>query len=766
MGEVYRARDTRLGREVALKVIPDRLKNEPEALARFQREARAASALNHPHIVAIHDIGHERIGGQDIWYFTMELIDGTTLRERVGRDPLTKILNYFVQIAEGLAKAHGAGILHRDLKPENVMISADGYAKIVDFGLARVQDLTADYTKSPTVDRAAATATGSVVGTVSYMSPEQVEGRPVDARSDIFSFGSMLYEALTGKRPFDSRTPVDTMHAIAHATPAPLIHSGRAIPADLQRIVARCLAKAPEDRYQSIKEAAIELRSVIREIESGAAQPIVRRRPRWPALVAGAIVLTIAGVFIATRPWRAHTTTSIQSLAILPFENATRNPDTDYISDGITDDIINSLSQLPNVRVLARSTVFRYKKKEDDPRAIGKDLGVDAVVLGELRQLRDQMNIKVELVRASDGVQLWGQQYNRSASDLLNLHDDIVRDVSEHLQIRISGDAAKRMSRTHTRNPKAYEAYLKGRYFWNRRPAGLEKALAYFEEARRIDPGDALAHAGVALTYDAMGAWETGRLPANVAFPRAKASAEQALALDPELAEGYQALAFEQLHYERDFPAAESSFQRAISLKPSDSNVHHFYSHYFIARGRTQESLRESLKALELDPLDPPVVTHLAWHYIYTRQPDRALEQCVNALALYPDSFFAFYFRGLAYEQKGMMPEAVAAFRRAQELVPNATFGTAALGHALGLSGHKAEAQSLLQQLESDPRYVSPFDRAILNLGVGNRDKALAELNRAINESSSWCIYFRAEPRLDPLRQDPRFIALMQRLPV
>src|SRR5438128_5165895 len=531
MGEVYRARDTRLGREVALKVIPDRLKNDPEALSRFQREARAASALNHPHIVTVYDIGRERVAGEDISYYTMELIDGTTLRERVGRDSLTKILNYFVQIADGLAKAHAAGILHRDLKPENVMVSVDGYAKVVDFGLAKMQPTATDDTRSPTA--VADSAAGSVVGTVSYMSPEQVEGRPVDARSDIFSFGSMLYEALTGKRPFDSRTPVDTMHAIAHATPAPLVESGRAIPADLQRVVARCLAKAPEDRYQSIKEAAIELRSVIREIESGAAEPIVRRQPRWPALVAGAIVLTIVGVFIATRPWRARTTASIQSLAILPFENATRNPDTDYISDGITDDIINSLSQLPNIRVLARSTVFRYKKKEADPREIGKDLGVDAVVLGEFRQLRDLVNLKVELVRTSDGVQLWGQQYNRKTADLINLQDEAARDVSERLQVRISGDAAKRMSRTHTRNPRAYQAYLKGRYFWNRRPGGLDKALAYFEEARRIDPGDALAHAGVALTYDAMGTWETGRLPPNVAFPKAKESAERALALDP-----------------------------------------------------------------------------------------------------------------------------------------------------------------------------------------------------------------------------------------
>jgi len=453
-------------------------------------------------------------------------------------------------------------------------------------------------------------------------------------------------------------------------------------------------------------------------------------------------------------------------LAILPFANATRNPDADYISDGIKDDIINSLSQIPNVRVLARSTVFRYKKNEADPRAIGKDLGVDAVVLGELRQLRDLVNVRVELVRTSDGVQLWGQQYNRRAADLFNVQDDIARDVSEHLQVRISGNAVKRIARVHTRDPKAYEAYLKGQYFWNLRPGGLEKAVAYFEEARRIDPGDALAHAGVAMAYDTLGAWETGRLAPNDAFPKAKVSAEQAIALDPELAEGYEALAFEQLHYERDFAASERNFQRALRLRPSSANAHHWLSHYYIARGRADESLRESLKALELDPLSAIVVAHLAWHYLYARQPDKALEQCTNALALFPTSYFAFYFRGLAYEQKGMLDEAIVAFRRAHALVPNATFGTAALGHALALSGQTVEATSLLRQLETDALYVSPFDRAILHLALGNRDKALEELNRAILESSSWCVYLRAEPRLDPLRQDPRFIALLQHLPV
>ena len=764
MGEVYRARDTRLGREVALKVLPDRLTSDPDAMLRFQREARAASALNHPHIVVVHDIGSERIGDEDVPYYTMELVDGTTLGERFGRDALPKVLGYFVQVADALAKAHSAGIVHRDLKPDNVMVSHDGYAKVVDFGLAKQDPAHPSDTKSPTV--AAPTAVGSIVGTVSYMSPEQVEARPLDGRSDVFAFGSMLYEALTGRRPFDGRSSVDTMHAIVHAAPPPLADSGRALPLDLQRVIDRCLMKTPDDRYQSTKEAAIELRRLIRDLESGALRGAstsgARRPSRRQAIAALAVVAAIVAALVAAGMWTRQSP-AIRSLAILPFANASRNADTDYISDGITDEIINSLSQLTNVRVLARSTVFRYKGVAAEPREVGKQLVVDAVVLGELRQLHDLVNVNVELVRTTDGVQLWGQQYNLKASDLVSIVDEIARDVTQHLQLRLSGDEARRVSRRHTQDPQAYEAYLKGRYFWNLRPAGLDKALAYFEEARRIDPGDALAHAGVALAYGTMGAWESGRLAPDVAFPKAKASAQQALALDPELADAYAALGFVQFNHERDFAAAEENLRKATRLKPSDSTAHHWLSHLFMARGRVEDSLHESLRALELDPVDPVIMVHLGWHYIYARQPDRALQQSATTFALHPTSVFNFYNRGLAYEQKGLLKDAAAAFQQAHDLLPTATYLTAALGHALALANRRAEAQAVLQELDALHSYVSPFDRAMINIGLGDHEKAVDNLEKAVAEHSSWSIYYATEPRLDPLRQDPRFVALVQR---
>lgn len=761
MGEVYRARDTRLGREVALKILPERLARDREALARFRQEASSASALNHPHIVTIHDVGSDG----EVHYFTMELIEGNTLRERIGRDPLKKLLGYLTQVADGLAKAHGAGILHRDLKPENIMISADGYAKVVDFGLAKAEQHPLRDVDSEAPTQLPQTSPGTVVGTVNYMSPEQVEGRRLDGRSDVFSVGCILHEIASGKRAFDARSKVDTMHSILHAEPARIADVNAAAPADLQRIVDRCLAKDPDDRYQSVKEVGIELRALLRQLDSSGSMPRAQRQSarRWPLMAILAAVVVAAAVIVAyfVRNPRAQ----VRSLAILPFVNGSHDVETEYLSDGITDEIINSLSPLPGLRVLARSSVFRFKGRQVDPRSLGKELGVEAVVLGELRHLPEFVNVKVELVRTSDGSQLWGRQYNRKSADLLSLQEDISRDITEHLRLRLSGDAARRIARPHTQNPQAYQAYLKGLYFWNQRPGGSAKALEYFQEAVRLDPSDALAHAGVAQAYDTMGAWEVGQLEPDFAFPRAKAAAQQALALDPELSEAYAALGIAQLHYDRDFEKAEASLRKAISLKPTYGTAHHWYSHLLIAAGRFDESLRESLKALELEPLDPVIPAHLSYHYIYAHQPDQALEQCRKTLEIFPHSFFAHYFRGLAFQEKAALKDAIAAFRIAHDITPTATFGNAAMANALARDGQRAEALAILRQLESEQtQYISPFDRAVVHIGLGNRDAAFRELNEAVQQSSSWCVYFNSDPRLDSLRDDPRFNSLLARL--
>lgn len=762
MGEVYRARDTRLGRDIALKIVPERNRDR-EALARFQREAQAASALNHPHIIVVHDVGSAPMDGGDVAYYTMELLDGSNLRERYDRDPLPKIIGYFVQIADGLAKAHAAGIIHRDLKPENVMVTTDGYAKIVDFGLAKVTKADDGETNSPTVPN---TASGAVVGTVSYMSPEQVEGRAVDGRSDIFAFGSMLYEALTGKRPFAARTSVDTMHAIAHREPDPLTSAGRFVPPDLQRIINRCLAKAPEDRYQSIKEAAIELRAVIRELESSTTRAAIRKR-RAPtmtlAIVASVLVLAAIAGAIAMR--RRASSAGIRSIAILPFANHSSSRDTDYLSEGITDDVINTLSQIPSLRVLARSTVIRYKGKVVDPTMAGKDLAVDALVIGELTARQPLINVKVEMVRTSDGAQLWGDQYNRNASNLLEIEQELSRDISDRLRLHLNAHEQTTLDRKPTQNPRAYELYLKGLYYWNRRPTGSAKAAGYFEAAVGEDPQYALAHAGIALIYATLGAWESAQMPPDIAFPKSKAAAEEALRLDPDLPEAWAALGFEQLHYERDFVAAERSLRKAIELRPLYGTAHHWLSHLLIATGHIAESLQESQKAIECEPDDQVILNHLAWHYIYSRQPQLAIARS-RKLVDFGGPFWPWYFLGIASQEVGDFPGAIDALRKARDSSGGASFPAAALGCALGRSGQKEEARAVLAALRAMPgdKYVSPFDYAIVFIGLGDYDNAIEQLKVAVATHSSWCVYFRAEPRLDPVRNDPRFKALMQEI--
>lgn len=454
----------------------------------------------------------------------------------------------------------------------------------------------------------------------------------------------------------------------------------------------------------------------------------------------------------------------IRFLAIVPFVNASRDADTDYLSDGITDEIINTLSQVPELRVLARSTVFRFKNRETDPKTLGRELRVDGLVFGELRQIRDLVTVKVELVRASDGTQLWGRQYNRTMADLAAVQQEIARDVSEQLRIRLSADQAQRISRQRTRNPAAYQAYLKGLYYWHQRPGGSAKALAYFQEAVRIDPGDALAHAGVAMAYDTMGSWEAGQLHPQVAFPRAREAAQQALQLDPNLAEAYAARAWEELHYARNFEKSEELFRKAIALRPAYTTAHHWYSHLLIAQQRFDESFRESQQALELEPLDPAVQGHMAFHYVYSHQPDEAIDQSSKLIELMPNNFWAHYFRGLALLEKNALPEAIAGLRKAHAIIPTATLATAALGHVLGLAGERAEAASILNELETrSGDYVSPFDRAVVRLALSDRGGALRELDQALEEGNSSCVYFSTDPRLERLRGDPRFEALLAR---
>src|SRR5215813_2245327 len=583
MGEVYLAHDTRLDRKVALKVLPAEVAANQERMRRFEQEAQAAAALNHPNISHIYEIGES----DGVNFIAMEYVEGTTLREKIHREQteLRKLLRYLQQVAEGLTKAHAAGIVHRDLKPDNVMITRDGYAKILDFGLAKLTEQT----KSPGVETEAPTAVlrqplstpGVVMGTVGYMSPEQAQARAVDHRSDIFSFGCLLYEAATGQRAFESESTIDTLHKILHAPVALVKDVNPAAPVDLTRIVRRCLAKDPDDRYQSIREAAIELRELRRELEGAAelgttvppssvgsttgsetagvatasdaqvsttpassAEYIIKgiwQHKLATAIVLVAIVLGVLGLgaYLHAR----NTEVAIESIAVLPFVNQNHDPETEYLSDGLTESIINSLTQLSALRVSPRSTVFQYKGKDTDPLKIGHDLGVRAILTGRLLQRGDSLMVSAELLDVRDNKQLWGEQYNRKLADALAVQQEISREISERLRTKLSGEEQRQLTRRDTSNPEAYAFYLKGRYYWNKRTTdNVRKAMEQFQQAADKDPNYALAYVGLADCYSLLELY--AGTPASETLPKAKAFAERALQLDNSLAEAHTSLAY------------------------------------------------------------------------------------------------------------------------------------------------------------------------------------------------------------------------------
>ncbi|MBI3697620.1 MAG: protein kinase [Acidobacteria bacterium] len=542
MGEVYRARDSRLGREVAIKVLPEHLAQDPQALARFEREAKAVAALSHHNILAIHDVGRE----QGVSYAVTELLEGDTLRSGLDRGPLPwrKAVEIGVAVAEGLSAAHAKGIIHRDLKPGNIFLTSDGRVKVLDFGLARFNPPSA--AQSEPVAQTA-TEAGTVMGTPGYMSPEQVRGVPVGPGSDIFSLGCVLYEMVSGRRAFSGKTPVETLSAVLKDHPAELASSGKQIPLELDRLISHCLEKNPEERFQSARDLAFDMKSILGG--SGVASP--------PA------------------PGKA-----LDSIAVLPFANASREPDAEYLSDGITESIINSLAQIAQLRVMPRSTVFRYKGQEVDPQAVGRELNARMVLTGRVILRGETLVVGMELVDVAQGSQLWGERYNRKLADIFAVEEEIARKISESLRMRLSGEEKKRLAKRFTENTEAYQLYLKGRHYWVKRtPDSMKKGIEYFQQAIEKDPGYALAYAGVADCYSILSTY--GAVSPREGWAKAKAAAAAAVALDPELAEGHTSLAFIRGFADWDWVAAEEECRRAIELNPAYWVAPYWYATLF-----------------------------------------------------------------------------------------------------------------------------------------------------------------------------------------
>jgi serine/threonine protein kinase/tetratricopeptide (TPR) repeat protein len=741
MGEVYRARDLRLDRDVAVKVLPQRFAEDQDRLARFEREAKAVAALAHPNILSIYD--YVTIEGVSL--AVMELLEGETLRRRLDRGPLTwdKVLLIGIPVADGLASAHAKGIVHRDLKPANLFLTSEGRVKILDFGLARV------IAPAPSVEtqtgsyHLAQTDPGAVMGTVIYMSPEQVRGQPVDGRSDIFSLGNVLYEMLAGKPPFMGDTAPEIQAAILRDAPPPLRTHVNDVPQGVEQLVRRCLEKDPHERFQSARDLAFVMQAQAADGGSGPS-------PKPAAAV-------------KSRPSRRRKT--IDSLAVLPVVNKAADPQLEYLCDGITESIIQTLSHLPKLRIMARSTVFRYKGCVIDPQTVGANLGVRAILTGNISTVGEGLNLSVELVDVSDGSLLWAEQYRPRLADILAVQETIAKEITEHLRLKLTGKDKERLRKRYTEDNEAYQLYLKGRYYWNKRTAdGFNKAITFFQEATAKDPQLALAHAGLADTYNNLGSY--GIVAPREAFPQAKAAAFMALKLDDSLAEAHICLAFGLFMFDWDWPVAGREFQRALTLNSGHANAHHWYAWYLLAIGRIDESLEEMRAAHRLDILSLPINTNIAFIYYFARRFDQAIDHFRKALEM--DPTFAEAHRGLGESllANGSFDDAVTSFREAVRFSGRSSECLAELAYSCILAGKFDEAHKTLDEFTalSKSQYTSAHDLATIHIALGEKDKALELLEKAYQERSYRLAWIKVDPRVDSLRSEPLFLDIINRM--
>jgi serine/threonine protein kinase/tetratricopeptide (TPR) repeat protein len=731
MGDVYRANDTRLGREVAVKVLPERLLSDADIVRRFEREARAVAALSHPNVLTLFDIGRE--GGR--LYAVTELLEGETLRTRLAHAAPSwlKAVDITIAVAEGLAAAHARGIVHRDLKPENIFLTSDGRVKILDFGLARWEPpipAARDATSAPT--QTPGTEPGWTMGTIGYMSPEQIQGDPAQVPSDLFSLGCVLYEVAAGRRAFTGRTSAEIMASVLRDPAPELSTADPDAPPELSRIVAHCLEKEPGQRFQSARDLVFALRAVA----SAAAAPKVssgRRR-------------------------------AIESIAVLPLLNASGDAEAEYLSDGITDTIILRLSRLAGLRVMSRSGVFRFKGKDVDPIAAGHELGVGAVVSGRVLHREDNLVVRVELVDLADGSQLWGEQYNRKLADVFSIENEIATQISENLRLKLSGEEKRSLTQGSTQSPEAYRLYLQGLFFWNKRTGeGIRKGIEYFRRAIEADPAYALAYVGIAHSYGVLGFHAIE--PPGETFPKAKAAAQRALEIDPTLAAARAPLAYALFYHDWNWPEAEREIRRCLEEAPTDATAHNYYANFLSVLGRFDESLAVWRRAQELDPLAPIIRAATGWSLFVARRYEQAIREAEKALEMDPTFPVALEAMGLAHHKLSRDDIAIQMLQKAIE-ASSSTRYRAGLAYLYAKAGRRDEARATLAELQtlSETRYVSPYYLAPAHAALGEVDGAFSLLERAFAERSHAMTFLMIDPILDDLRPDPRHAALVRRV--